>query len=397
MCEVRDVFIVGAARTAIGAFLGSLKGFTAPELGGIAIKEALKRANCRAEDVEEVIMGNVVQGGIGQAPAKQAAVKGGIPYTVSCFAVNKVCGSALKAVALGVQAIQLEEKEIIVAGGMESMSKAPHVVWGLREGVKFGDVQMKDSMILDGLWCAFDNVHMGMTGEVVAEKFGATREEQDQYAFSSHQKAIHAIENGYLKDEIVPVSIPQRKGDPVVFAVDEGPRKDTTLERLAKLRPVFKKDGTVTAGNASSLNDGGAAVVIASMDAIKAKSLSQPIARILGTTTNGIEPSMVMYAPKGAIEKLLANVGWKTAEVDLFEINEAFSSQLVVLLKELKLDREKVNVHGGAVALGHPIGATGARILTTLIYALKHRGLKRGIAALCLGGGDAVAMAVELV
>jgi acetyl-CoA C-acetyltransferase len=397
MCEVRDVFVVGAARTAIGAFLGSLKNFTAPELGGIAIKEALKRANCRAEDVDEVIMGNVVQGGIGQAPAKQAAVKGGVPYTVSCFTVNKVCGSALKAVALGVQAIQLEEKEIVVAGGMESMSKAPHVVWGIREGVKFGDIQMKDSMILDGLWCAFDNVHMGITGEVVAEKFGATREEQDQYAFSSHQKAVHAIENGYLKDEIVPVSVPQRKGDPIIFAVDEGPRKDTTLERLAKLRPAFKKDGTVTAGNASSLNDGGAAVVVASMDAIKARGLSQPLARILGTTTNGVEPAMVMYAPKGAIEKLLANVGWKTADVDLFEINEAFSAQLVVLLKELNLDREKVNVHGGAVALGHPIGATGARILTTLIYALKHRGLKRGVAALCLGGGDAVAMAVELV
>jgi acetyl-CoA C-acetyltransferase len=397
MCEVRDVFIVGAARTAIGAFLGSLKNFTAPELGGFAIKEALRRANCRPEDVDEVIMGNVVQGGIGQAPAKQAAVKGGIPYTVSCFAVNKVCGSALKAVALGVQAIQLEEKEIIVAGGMESMSKAPHVVWGLREGIKFGDAQMKDSMILDGLWCAFDNVHMGMTGEVVAEKFGATREEQDQYAFSSHQKAVHAIENGYLKDEILPVDIPQRKGDPIVFAVDEGPRKDTTVEKLAKLRPVFKKDGSVTAGNASSLNDGGAAVVVASMDAIKRKKLTQPLARVLGTTTNGVEPSMVMYAPKGAIENLLANVGWKTADVDLFEINEAFSSQLVVLIKELKLDREKVNVHGGAVALGHPIGATGARILTTLIYALKHRGLKRGVAALCLGGGDAVAMAVELV
>jgi acetyl-CoA C-acetyltransferase len=397
MCEVRDVFIVGAARTAIGVFLGSLKNFTAPELGGFAIEEALKRANCRPEDVDEVIMGNVVQGGIGQAPAKQAAVKGGIPYTVSSFAVNKVCGSALKAVALGVQAIQLEEKEIVVAGGMESMSKAPHVVWGLREGIKFGDVQMKDSMILDGLWCAFDNVHMGMTGEVVAEKFGATREEQDQYAFSSQQKAVHAIEMGYLKDEIVPVSIPQRKGDPILFAVDEGPRKDTTLEKLAKLRPVFKKDGTVTAGNASTLNDGGAAVVIASMDAIKTKGLSQPLARILGTTTNGIEPSMVMYAPKGAIEKLLANIGWKLGDVDLFEINEAFSSQLVVLLKELKLDREKVNVHGGAVALGHPIGATGARILTTLIYALKHRGLKRGIAALCLGGGDAVAMAIEIV
>jgi acetyl-CoA C-acetyltransferase len=397
MCEVRDVFIVGAARTAIGSFLGTLKDFSAPELGGMVIKEALLRANCRAEDVGEVIMGNVVQGGIGQAPAKQAAVKGGIPYTVSSFAINKVCGSALKAVALGAQAIQLEEKEIVVAGGMESMSRAPHVIWGLREGVKFGDIQMKDSMILDGLWCAFDNVHMGITGEVVAEKFGANREEQDQYAFSSHQKAVHAIEKGYFKDEIVPVSVPQRKGDPMLFTVDEGPRKDTTLERLAKLRPVFKKDGTVTAGNASSLNDGGAAVVVASMDAIKAKGLSQPMAKILGTTTNGVEPSMVMYAPKGAIEKLLANVGWKVGDVDLYEINEAFSAQLVVLLKELKLDRERVNVHGGAVALGHPIGATGARILTTLIYALKHRGLKRGVASLCLGGGDAVAMAIELV
>jgi len=397
MCEVRDVFIVGATRTPIGNFLGSLKDFTAPDLGGIAIKEALKRANCRGEDVDEVIMGNVVQAGIGQAPAKQAAVKGGVPYSVSCFTINKVCGSALKAVALAAQAIQLEEKEIIVAGGMESMSKAPHMVWGLREGVKFGDVQIKDSMILDGLWCAFDNVHMGITGEVVAEKFGATREEQDRYAFSSHQKAVHAIENGYFKDEIVPVSVPQRKGDPVLFAVDEGPRKDTALEKLAKLRPAFKKDGTVTAGNASSLNDGGAAVVVASKDAVKARGLAQPMARILGTTTNGVEPSMVMYAPKGAIEKLLVNVGWKVGDVDLFEINEAFSAQLVVLIKELKLDREKVNVHGGAVALGHPIGATGARILTTLIYALKHRGLKRGVASLCLGGGDAVAMAIELV
>jgi acetyl-CoA C-acetyltransferase len=397
MCETRDVFIISAARTAIGVFLGALKDFTAPDLGGFAIKEAMKRANLKGEGVDEVIMGNVVQAGIGQAPAKQAAVKGGIPYTVSCFAVNKVCGSALKAVALGAQAIQLEEKEIVVAGGMESMSKAPHLAWGLREGIKFGDVQLKDSMILDGLWCAFDNVHMGMTGEVVAEKFGATRDEQDQYALSSHQKAVHAIDKGYFKDEIVPVAVPQRKGDPVIFAVDEGPRRDTALEKLAKLRPVFKKDGTVTAGNASSLNDGAAAVVVASADAIKAKGLTPPLARILGTTTNGSEPSMVMYAPKGAIEKLLANVGWKIQDVELFEINEAFSSQLVVLIKELGLDREKVNVHGGAVALGHPIGATGARILTTLIYALKHRGLKKGVAALCLGGGDAVAMAVEMV
>jgi len=397
MCELRDVFIVSAARTPVGNFLGALKDFTAPELGGLAIKEALARANLRGQDVEEVIMGNVVSAGIGQAPAKQASVKGGIPYWVSCFAVNKVCGSALKAVALAAQAIQVEEKNIVVAGGMESMSQAPHLLWGAREGVKFGDIKIKDSMILDGLWCAFDDIHMGMTGEVVAEKFGATREEQDQYALSSHQKAVHAIDKGYFKDETVPVAVPQKKGDPVIFAVDEGPRRDTALEKLAKLKPAFKKDGTVTAGNASSLNDGAAAVVVASEEAIKGKKLSQPLARILGTTTNGVEPSMVMYAPKGAIEKLLANVGWKVEDVDLFEINEAFSAQMVVLIKDLRLDREKVNVHGGAVALGHPIGAAGARILTTLICALKHRGLKRGVASLCLGGGDAVAMAIEMV
>ncbi len=396
MCELRDVFVVGAVRTAIGNFLGTLRQFTAPELGGIALEEALKRAGISGDDVDEVIMGNVVSAGIGQAPAKQAAMKGGIPYTVSCFAVNKVCGSALKAVALAAQAIWLEEKEIVVAGGMESMSQAPHLLWGAREGVKFGDIKMKDSMILDGLWCAFDDQHMGMTGEVVAEKFGATRQEQDEYAYSSHQKAIHAAEKGYFKDEIVAVEVPQRRGEPIIFDTDEGPRKDTTLEKLAKLRPAFKKDGTVTAGNASSLNDGASAVVVASADAVKEKGL-KPMAKILGSTTNGVEPSMVMYAPKGAIEKLLANLGWKVEDVDLFEINEAFSSQLVVLIKELGLDREKVNVHGGAVALGHPIGATGARILTTLLYALKHRGLKRGVAALCLGGGDAVAMAIEMV
>jgi acetyl-CoA C-acetyltransferase len=396
MCELRDVFIVGAARTAIGSFLGTLKNLSAADLGGIVIKEAVKRAGIKPEDVDEVIMGNVVSAGIGQAPAKQAAVKGGIPYTVSTFAVNKVCGSALKAVALAAQAIWLEEKEIIVAGGMESMSQAPHLLWGAREGVKFGDMKLKDSMILDGLWCAFDDQHMGMTGEVIAEKFGASREEQDEYAASSHQKAIHATEKGYLEEEIFPVEIPQRKGDSVIFKVDEGPRKDATLEKLSKLKAVFKKDGTVTAGNASSLNDGAAAVVVASAEAVKEKKL-QPLAKILGSTTNGTEPSMVMYAPKGAIEKLLANVGWKIEDVDLFEINEAFSSQMVVLIKEMGLDREKINVHGGAVALGHPIGATGARILTTLIYALKHRGLKKGVAALCLGGGDAVAMAVEMV
>lgn len=396
MCDLRDVLIVGAARTAIGNFLGALKDFKATDLGGLAIREAVNRAGIKGENVDEVIMGNVVSAGIGQAPAKQAAMKGGIPPTVSCFAVNKVCGSGLKAVVLGAQALWLEEKEIVVAGGMESMSQAPHLVWGVREGVKFGDLKMKDAMILDGLWCAFDDQHMGMTGEVIAAKFGATREEQDIYAASSHQKALHAIEKGYLKEEIVPIEVPQKKGDPLIFEVDEGPRKDATIEKLSKLRPAFKKDGTVTAGNASSLNDGAAAVVLASADAVKERKL-EPMARILASTTHGVEPSMVMYAPKGAIEKLLANTGWKIEDVDLFEINEAFSSQLVVLVKELGLDRDKVNVHGGAVALGHPIGATGARILCTLIYALQHREMKKGVASLCLGGGDAVAVAVELV
>jgi len=396
MCELKDVFIIGGARTAIGNFLGTLKDFTAPQLGGFAIKEAVQRAGVKAAEVDEVIMGNVVSAGVGQAPAKKAAVLGGLPFTVSCFAVNKVCGSALKAVALGAQAIQLEEKNIVVAGGMESMSRSPYLLWGLREGVKFGDAKLKDAMILDGLWCAFDDAHMGMTGEVVAEKFGASREAQDAFALSSQQKAVQAIENGYFKDEIVPVPVPQKKGDPILFAVDEGPKKDSTLEKLSKLKPVFKKDGTVTAGNASTLNDGAAAVVLAGADTVKDKGL-KPLAKILAVTTNGVEPSLVMYAPKGAIEKLLARVGWKVKDVDLFEINEAFSSQLVVLIKELGLDREKVNVHGGAVALGHPIGASGCRILLTLIYALRHRGLRKGVAALCLGGGDAVAMAIEIV
>jgi len=397
MCEVRDVFIVSAARTAIGSFLGALRDFTAPELGGLAIKEAVSRARLAPENVQEVIMGNVVSAGLGQAPAKQAAVKGGLPYNISCYAVNMVCGSGLMAVVLGAKSIQLEEKEVVVAGGMESMSRAPHLVWGLREGIKFGDVQMKDAMIFDGLWCAFENIHMGLTGEIIAERFGATREEQDLYALSSHQKAIKAIDHGYFEEEIVPVSIPQKKGEPLIFKVDEGPRRDTSLEKLAKLKPAFKKDGTVTAGNASQLNDGAAACVLASGDAIKTLGLAEPMARIVGWATNPVKPPLVMYAPKGAIEKVLASAGWKLEEVDLFEINEAFSAQMVVLIKELKLDREKVNVHGGAVALGHPIGATGARILTTLLYALKHRKLKKGVAALCLGGGDAVALAVEMV
>ena len=396
MCEPRDIYIVGAARTALGSFLGSLKNFKASDLGGFVLKDALERAGLSGEDVGEVIMGNVVSAGGGQAPAKQALIKGGIPPTVNSFAVNKVCGSGLKAVWLGANSIWMEENEIVVAGGMESMSQAPHLTWGIRQGVKMGDVRMKDAMIHDGLWCAFDDQHMGLTGEVVAEKFGATREEQDVYAASSQERAVHAIEKGYLRDEICPIEIPQRKADPIIFNTDEGPRKGTTVEKLGKLRPVFRKDGTVTAGNASTLNDGAAALALASADAVKEKGLT-PMAKIVGFTNNALEPELVMYAPKGAIEKLMANVGWSKEDVDLFEINEAFSSQLVVLIKELGLDRDKVNVHGGAVALGHPIGATGARIIVTLLYALKHRGLKRGIASLCLGGGDAVAAAFELV
>ena len=396
MCDLREVFILGAARTPVGRFLGALKNFKATDLGGLAIQETVKRAGITSQDVDEVIMGNVVSAGVGQAPAKQALMKGGIPPTVSSFAVNKVCGSGLKAVALAAQSIWLEENEIVIAGGMESMSQAPHLLWGAREGVKMGDMKLIDSMIYDGLWCAFDDQHMGITGEVIAEKYGATRQEQDEYAASSHQRAVHAIEQGYLQEEIVPVEVPQRKGEPVIFDTDEGPRKDANIEKLAKLRPVFKKDGTVTAGNASSLNDGAAAVVVASEDAVKEKGL-KPLVRIMGVSTNALEPEMVMYAPKGAMEKLVANVGWKLSDVGLFEINEAFSSQLVVLIEELGIDRDRVNVHGGAVALGHPIGATGARILTTLIYALKHRGMKKGVAALCLGGGDAIAMAVERV
>ncbi len=396
MCDQKEVFIVSAVRTAIGNFLGTLKNFKAPELGGFAIREALKRSGISGKEIDEVIMGNVVSAGVGQAPAKQALINGGIPPSVNSFAVNKVCGSALKAVALATQSIIAEENEIVVAGGMESMSQSPHLLWGARNGIKMGDIKMKDAMIHDGLWCAFDDQHMGVTGEIIAEKFGATRKEQDEYAALSHQKAIHAIEKGYVREEIVPVEVPQHKGDPILFEVDEGPRKDTSVEKLSKLRPVFKKEGTVTAGNASSINDGAAAIVIASEDAVKEKKL-KPMAKICGSATHALEPEMVMYAPRGAIEKLLANLGWEIKDVDLFEINEAFSSQLVVLLKELKIDKDKVNIHGGAVALGHPIGATGARILTTLVYALKHRGLKKGVAALCLGGGDAIAMAVETV
>ena len=396
MCEPRDIYIVGSARTAIGSFLGSLKDFKASDLGGVVIQAALERAGLSGGDIGEVIMGNVVSAGVGQAPAKQASIKGGIPPTVNTFAVNKVCGSGLKAVWLAANSIWMEENEIVVAGGMESMSQAPHLTWGIRQGVKMGDITMKDAMIHDGLWCAFDDHHMGNTGEVVAEKFGATREEQDAYAASSQERAVHAIEKGYLNEEIVPVKIPQRKGDPILFDTDEGPRQGTTVEKLAKLRPVFKKDGTVTAGNASTLNDGAAALVLASDETVKEKGL-KPIARIVGFANNALEPEMVMYAPKGAVEKLLANIGWAKEDVDLFEINEAFSSQLVVLLREMGLDRDRVNVHGGAVALGHPIGATGARIIVTLLHVLQHRGMKKGIAALCLGGGDAVAAAFEMV
>ncbi len=397
MCEKRDVFLVGAARTPIGSFLGSLKDFTAPELGGFAIKEALKRANLKPEDVEEVIMGNVVSAGVGQTPAGQAAVKGGIPYNVSCFTVNKVCGSALKAVALAAQAIQLEEKDIIVAGGMESMSRAPHLAWGLREGVKFGDVTIKDSMILDGLWCAFDNIHMGLTGEVIAEKFGATREEQDRYAAASHERAVHAIDNGYFKDEIVPVAVPQRKGDPIVFAVDEGPRRDAHRRQagqaaagLQKGRDGHRRQRLV----AQRRRRRGRRGLDGRDQEQRAVAAAGPDPRLDDARRRALDGHV---RPQGSDRKA---PGQRRLEDGG---RRPLRDQRGLLVPACRPDQgararpgqgQRPRRRRGA---GHPIGATGARILTTLVYALKHRGLKKGIASLCLGGGDAVAMAVELV
>jgi acetyl-CoA C-acetyltransferase len=393
---MRESVIISAVRTPTGKFLGALKDFTAPQLGAIVVREAVARAGVDPAIVDECIMGNVVSAGLGQNPARQAALHGGLHEHVAALTVNKVCGSGLKAVMLAAQGIATGDIDIAVAGGMESMSNTPYLLPRVREGLRMGNATIVDSMINDGLWCAFDQCHMGMSGEYVAGEYHVDRVAQDRYAAESHRKAAEATRQGWFKDEIVPISVPQKKGSAVVVDRDEPIRADTTPESLAALKPAFVKDGTVTAGNAPGVNDGAAALVV--MAAEKARALGvKPIARIVGQATSGLAPKLVLMTPVEAIRTLAKKTGWNLADVDLIEINEAFSVQMVAVLGELGIDPARVNVNGGAVALGHPIGASGARILTTLLYALKRQGKRRGIAALCLGGGNGVALAVESI
>ena len=391
--------IVGAARTPIGKFLGGLSPLTAPELGAIAIREAVKRARVSPDDIQEVIMGHVIQGGTGQAPARQAALKAGLPAEVSAVTVNKVCGSGLKAVMLASQAIKAGDAEVVVAGGQESMSNAPYYLYGMRNGVKLSDQKLVDGMIKDGLWCASCDVHMGGHAEYTARKAGVTREDQDEFAAASHRKAVSAIEGGKFKGEIARVEIPGKKG-PTIVDTDEGPRKDTTLEVLTKLRPAFpgkngqSSDLSVTAGNASSLNDGAAALVVVSEEYAESNGL-EILGRITGYATGGTAPEDLFFAPIFAVRNLMKKRGTAIGDYDLIEANEAFATQALADGRELGWDWDRVNVNGGAIALGHPIGASGARVLTTLLYAMKERGARTGLATLCLGGGDAVALSVE--
>jgi acetyl-CoA C-acetyltransferase len=391
-----DVVIISGVRTPVGKFQGSLSDFSAVQLGAIAVREAVSRAKIDPTKVDECIMGNVVSAGLGQNPARQAALGGGLPDTVGAMTINKVCGSGLKAVGLAAQAIQTGNAEIVVAGGMESMTNAPYLLPNARKGYRLGNGQLVDSMVHDGLWEIYNDYHMGNTGENVAEKYGITREQQDEYAVESHRKAIAAWKECRFSSQVVPVEIPaKKKGEaPTKFEKDESPREDTSAETLRKLKPAFKKDGTVTAGNAPGVNDGAAVLVITSY--AKAKELgAQPMARIVAQSTSGVDPKWVMMAPVSAVQKIWKKTGWKNEEVDLYELNEAFSVQAVAVGRELGLDMKKVNVNGGAVAIGHPIGASGARVLVTLLYEMARRDAHKGIAALCLGGGNAVAMAVE--
>jgi acetyl-CoA C-acetyltransferase len=388
--------ILSAVRTPIGKFMGGLSPLTAPELGAKVVAESVRRVGIEPGQVDEAIMGNVIQAGLGQNPARQAALKGGLDPRVAAMTINKVCGSGLKAVGLAAQAVTLGESEIVVAGGMESMSNAPYLMKGARSGFRLGNAELLDAMIVDGLWDVYENFHMGQTAELVAEKYRISREEQDQFALESHRKAVHATKSCFVSGQIVPVELPQRKGAPVIIKTDESPREDSSLEALAKLKPAFKKDGgTVTAGNAPGTNDGAAAVVVTS-ERNAARMGKSPMARIVAQAVSGVEPKWVMMAPVDAVEKLLAKTGWhRDNDVDLYELNEAFAVAAIAVTRELKLNPEKVNVNGGAVALGHPIGASGARVLVTLLHELQRRNLRRGIAALCLGGGNAVALAVE--
>ena len=401
---MQEAVIVSAVRTATGKFLGALKTFTAPQLGALVVRDAVRRAGIDPALVEECIMGHVVSAGAGQAPARQAALRGGLGDHVAALTINKVCGSGLKAVMLAAQGIATGDIEIAVAGGMESMSNAPYLLNSAREGLRMGHAQLIDSMITDGLWCSFEQCHMGHAGELVATEYRIGRGQQDEYAANSHRKAADATAAGRFRAEILPVELPSRRtgsggvgtATPALFDRDESIRPDTTLDALAALKPAFTKDGTVTAGNAPPVNDGAAALVV--MSATRAASLGvRTMARIVGQATSGLPPKYLLMTPVEAVRRVAAKVGWALDEVDLFEINEAFSVQLVAVLQQLGIDPQRVNVNGGAVALGHPIGASGARILTTLLYALEQRGLKRGIASLCLGGGNGVALAVERV
>jgi acetyl-CoA C-acetyltransferase len=388
--------IVSAVRTPTGKFLGGLKGFTAPQLGALVVAEAVRRAGIDPTVVDECIMGNVVSAGLGQNPARQAALAGGLPDHVAALTINKVCGSGLKAVMLAAQGIGTGDVDIVVAGGMESMSNCPYLLPRVREGLRMGNGDVLDSIIHDGLWCAFEQCHMGNAGETVAEVYKVSREAQDAYAADSHRKAAAATDAGYFTDEIIPITVPRKNGGPLRIDRDESIRPDTTVESLAALKPAFKHGGSVTAGNAPGVNDGAAALVV--MAATRAKGLGiQPLVRIVGQATSGLPPRLVLMTPVEAVQRVAQKVGWDLRDVDLFELNEAFSVQAVAVLSELGIDAEKVNVHGGAVALGHAIGSSGARILTTLIHALARRGLNRGIATLCLGGGNGVALAVERI
>ena len=391
-----DIVIISGVRTPVGKFQGSLAELGAVQLGAIAAREAVKRAQVDPKQVDECIMGNVISAGLGQNPARQAALNGGLPPEVGAMTVNKVCGSGLKAVALAAQAIQTGNSEVVVAGGMESMTNAPYLLPQARKGYRLGNAQIVDSMVNDGMWDAYNNYHMGMTGENVAEKYGITREQQDEYALNSHRKAAQAWKECRFKSQIVPVELPARKkGEaPVLFDKDESVREDATIEALRALKPAFKKDGTVTAGNAPGVNDGAAAVVVTSYK--RAKQLgAEPMARIVAQATSGIDPAWVMMAPVSGVRKLWQKTGWKADDADLYELNEAFSVQALAVMKELGLDPARVNVNGGAVAIGHPIGASGARVLVTLLYEMIRRDVHKGIAALCLGGGNSVAMAIE--
>jgi acetyl-CoA C-acetyltransferase len=391
---MRDSVIVSAVRTPTGKFLGALKSLTAPDLGAKVVAEAIRRAGIDPEIVDECVMGNVVSAGLGQNPARQAALRGGLPDHVAALTINKVCGSGLKAVMIADQAIRVGDIDVAVAGGMESMSNCPYLLPRVRDGLRMGNGEVVDSMINDGLWCAFEQCHMGNAGEVIAEHYKVGRQAQDDYAAKSHQKAARASDSGDFKDEMLPILIPQKKADPIVVDRDEAIRADTTAQSLAALKPAFKKDGSVTAGNAPGVNDGASAVVV--MAAERARSLGlTPLARIVGQATSGLAPKFVLMTPVEAVRRVAEKIGWNLKDVDLLELNEAFAVQAVAVLNELGIDPERVNVNGGAVALGHAIGSSGSRVLTTLLYALKKRGLKRGIATLCLGGGNGVALAVE--